>query len=392
MKTKSLLLVATAAMTMASCSQNEIVETNPDTNRAIGFGVYTGTQTKGLVTDNSLTDGATANGLKVAGKGFGILAYQTDGNYSTSGAKGLFMDNVQAKWNPTGGSGSGGWEYSPTKFWPTNGSDKISFFAYAPFNAGATTGTPTGTNKIKVTGATGSEDPLLEFTLQDNQKDMVDLVVSGVKDQQSTTAGGKVTFAFKHALTRVAMHAKTSVATNAETKVYITGIKLKHTKKLAQKATFDMNDATWELPATTPGNDYLAAEYAIAATSADGVLKLADPAWKSYTTPAVEINSIAVNLFTDDQYLFFIPIDGTTGTGAASDVVAAISYDIVSLPSSGATTAVASSFTKEVDLGANVFAQGKAYKFTFTITLNAITVDVDDFDWDTETNKPVTVN
>ncbi|WP_243462377.1 hypothetical protein [Bacteroides stercorirosoris] len=47
MKTKSLFLVAAAAMTMASCSQNEIVETNPDTNRAIGFGVYTGTQTKG---------------------------------------------------------------------------------------------------------------------------------------------------------------------------------------------------------------------------------------------------------------------------------------------------------------------------------------------------------
>lgn len=390
MKTKSLFLVAAAAMTMASCSQNEIVETNPDTNRAIGFGVYTGTQTKGLVTDNSLTDGATANGLKVAGKGFGILAYQTSGNYSTSGAKGLFMDNVQTTWTP--GAPSGSWGYSPTKFWPTNTTDKISFFAYAPFNAGATTGTPTGTNKIKVTGATGSEDPLLEFTLQDNQKDMVDLVVSNVKDQQSTTAGGKVTFAFKHALTRVAMHAKTSVATNAETKVYITGIKLKHTKKLASKAVFDMKAETWELPATTPGSDYLAAEYAITATSANGVLKLANPAWKGYTTPAVEINSAVVNLFTDDQYLFFIPIDGTTGTGAASDVVAAISYDIVSLPSSGATTAVASSFTKEVDLGTNVFAKGKAYKFTFTITLNAITVDVDDFDWDTETNKPVTVN
>lgn len=388
MKTKSLLLVAAAAMTMASCSQNEIVETNPDANRAIGFGVYTGTQTKGLVTDNSTTDGVTANGLKVASKGFGILAYQTSGGYNTTSAKGLFMDNVHAAWESSEAGGS--WKYSPTKFWPTNDTDKISFFGYAPFTTAAT-GTPSA-NGIKITNATASEDPLLEFTLQDNQKDMVDLVVSNVKDQQSTTAGGKVTFAFKHALTRVAMHAKTSVATNAETKVYITGIKLKHTKKLAQKATFDMNDATWELPATTPGSDYLAAEYAIAATSANGVLKLANPTWKGYTTPAVEINSAVVNLFTDDQYLFFIPIDGTTGTGAASDVVAAISYDIVSLPSSGATTAVASSFTKEVDLGANVFAKGKAYKFTFTITLNAITVDVDDFDWDTETNKPVTVN
>ena len=390
MKTKSLLLVATAAMTMASCSQNEIVETNPDTNRAIGFGVYTGTQTKGLVTDNSLTDGGTANGLKVAGKGFGILAYQTSSDYSTSGAKGLFMDNVNATW--TAGAPSGSWGYSPTKFWPSNATDKISFFGYAPFNAGATTGTPTGANKIKITNATSSADPKLEFTLQDNQKDWVDLVTSKVENQQSTSAGGKVTFAFKHVLTRVAMSAKTSVATNDETKVYITGIKLKHTKKLASKAVFDMKAETWELPATDPGTDYLGAEYAIDGT-ANGVLKLANANWKGYTKSSIEISNSAVNLFnSDNDYLFFIPIDGTTGTGAASDVVAAISYDIVSLPSSGATTAVASSFTKEVDLGANVFAKGKAYKFTFTITLNAITVDVDDFDWDTETNKPVTVN
>ena len=389
MKTKSLLLVATAAMTMASCSQNEIVETNPDTNRAIGFGVYTGTQTKGLVTDNSLTDGATANGLKVAGKGFGILAYQTSSDYSTSGAKGLFMDNVQTTWTP--GAPSGSWGYSPTKFWPTNATDKISFFAYAPFNAGATTGTPTGTNKIKVTGATGSEDPLLEFTLQDNQKDMVDLVVSNVKDQQSTSAGGKVTFEFKHALTRVAMHAKTSVATNDETKVYITGIKLKHTTKLAKKATFDMNDATWTLPATSPGSDYLAADYAIAATSANGVLKLADPNWKGYTTPAVEIKDTDANLFTDNQYLFFIPIGGTTGTSGTGDVKAEITYDIVTASSSDAS--VKSSHTKEVDLGTGVFKQGKAYKFTFIITLNEIKVEVSDFTWDTpEEGKDVPVN
>ena len=82
MKTKSLFFVAATALMVAGCSQNEVMETNPDANRAIGFGVYTGTQTKGLVTDNSLTDGTTANGLKVDGKGFGILAYQTSGNYS----------------------------------------------------------------------------------------------------------------------------------------------------------------------------------------------------------------------------------------------------------------------------------------------------------------------
>lgn len=391
MKTKSLFFVAATALMVAGCSQNEVMETNPDANRAIGFGVYTGTQTKGLVTDNSLTDGTTANGLKVDGKGFGILAYQTSGNYSTGGAKGTFMDNVHTTWNTTGGSGSGGWEYSPLKFWPGNSTDKLSFFAYAPYSTG-------GANGITLTNATGTTDPSLAFELQTDQKDMVDLVVSTAKkDQQQTTASGKVTFDFKHVLTRVTMKAKTdkSISSNTETKVYITGISLKHTTKLAKKAAFDMNNATWTLP-TLPAetSDYLSSPYTLAATSSNGVLKLENPAWKGYITPAVSINETAASLFTADQYLFFIPIDGATGTTNADEVKASITYDIATIPSSGASTAAVSSFTKEVDLGTEVFAQGKAYAFTFTIGLNAIEVEVtDDFDWDTTSgDKDVTVN
>lgn len=391
MKTKSLFFVAATALMVAGCSQNEVMETNPDANRAIGFGVYTGTQTKGLVTDNSTTDGGTANGLKVSGKGFGILAYQTTGNYSTGGAKGTFMDNVHTTWNATGGSGSGGWEYSPLKFWPGNSTDKLSFFAYAPYSTG-------GANGITLTNATGTTDPSLAFELQTDQKDMVDLVVSTAKkDQQQTTASGKVTFDFKHVLTRVTMKAKTdkSISSNTETKVYITGISLKHTTKLAKKAAFDMNNATWTLP-TLPAetSDYLSSPYALAATSSNGVLKLENPAWKGYITPAVSINETAASLFTADQYLFFIPIDGATGTTSADEVKASITYDIATIPSSGASTAAVSSFTKEVDLGTGVFAQGKAYAFTFTIGLNAIEVEVtDDFDWDTTSgDKDVTVN
>ncbi len=391
MKTKSLFFVAATALMVAGCSQNEVMETNPDANRTIGFGVYTGTQTKGLVTDNSTTDGGTANGLKVSGKGFGILAYQTTGNYSTGGAKGTFMDNVHTTWNTTGGSGSGGWEYSPLKFWPGNSTDKLSFFAYAPYSTG-------GANGITLTNATGTTDPSLAFELQTDQKDMVDLVVSTAKkDQQQTTASGKVTFDFKHVLTRVTMKAKTdkSISSNTETKVYITGISLKHTTKLAKKAAFDMNNATWTLP-TLPAetSDYLSSPYALAATSSNGVLKLENPAWKGYITPAVSINETAASLFTADQYLFFIPIDGATGTTSADEVKASITYDIATIPSSGASTAAVSSFTKEVDLGTGVFAQGKAYAFTFTIGLNAIEVEVtDDFDWDTTSgDKDVTVN
>jgi len=327
MKTKFLFWAVVAAMTVTGCSQNEVLETRPDTNRTIGFGVYTGTQTKGLVTDNATNPSeggtATTNGLKMTDKGFGILAYQTTGNYSTGGAKGTFMDNVHTTWNATGGSGSGVWEYSPLKFWPGNSEDKLSTFG--------------------------------------------------------------------HMLTRVTMLAKTSVNTNAQTKVFITGIKLKHTTKLAKEATYNMHSDTWTLPQTSEKAKFLESPYLIAATTANGVLKTSST-WNDYTTAGVEVNETASTLFTTDQYLFFIPIGGT-GTTADDDVKAEISYDIVSIPTAGSTATTKSSFTKAVNLGTGVFAKGKAYKFTFTITLNAIEIAVtDNLDWNTDENKPVTVN
>ena len=65
MEVKSLLM-AMAALTIAGCSQNEVTEMNPDTNRTIGLDVYTGVQTRGTDT--------TTSTLKVTDAGFGIFA------------------------------------------------------------------------------------------------------------------------------------------------------------------------------------------------------------------------------------------------------------------------------------------------------------------------------
>ena len=46
MEVKSLLMVM-ATLTIAGCSQNEMTEMNPDTNRTIGLDVYTEVQTRG---------------------------------------------------------------------------------------------------------------------------------------------------------------------------------------------------------------------------------------------------------------------------------------------------------------------------------------------------------
>lgn len=391
---KSYLVLSLALLAMTGCSQNEIMETSPDAHRTIGFGVYTGVQTKGLITDNSETDGTTANGLKASGKGFGIMAYLTKNtDYAENASKSVFMDNQQVTWNTTA---PGSWTYSPVKYWPDSNTDRLSFFAYAPYSTG-------GANGISLADATNTANPKLTFTLQNSQNALVDLVAStpttdgtGTINRTSANTANAVTFSFKHVLTRITMTGKTaqSIDANALTKVYITGIKLTSSNKLAKNAVYDMYTEKWTLPAdgsTNYNDSYVLAD---GAGSGTGVLNMAAASgFGNYNKSSIEINETAKSLFTANQYLFFIPV-GTNGAGTAAgaDVKAEITYDVVTLPKTGASTATYTSTTKTVDLGTGVFAQGKAYSFDFTVGLNEIKVTVTDFNWETTLDKPVTVN
>lgn len=403
-----------AALALAGCSQNEIMEQNPDANAPIGFGVYTGVQTRGLVTDNTNTDGVTANGLKVGGKGFGIQAYLTAGDYTVDAAgiaKTPFMTNQHVTWNSTD---AGAWEYSPVKFWPDETKYKVSFFAYAPYDANATTATE---SKIKLTDATATANPTLTFELtSDEQKNMVDLMVSDPnyttgsdndvnKTLNLTKTSEKVTFKFKHALSKVTMKARPSVdiSNNSDTKVYITGVSIAQNSILWKKAVLDMNTLTWA--ATPTSATYLAssADYALASgtNTGNGVLNLTTiTSFKTdYNTPAIDISggyasssaSNAVSLFISDHYLFFIPVDGTTGTAETSPVSVKISYDILTKASEG--NIAVSSATQTVKLPTGSFAQGKAYAYTFVIGLDEIKVDVatDILPWEDVTTGEINV-
>lgn len=128
MGTKSLLM-AMAALTIAGCSQNEVTGINPDADRTIGLDVYTGVQTRGTET--------TTSTLKEADAGFGIFAYKTSKEGWDSEKTSTtpdFMYNEHATWT------SGSWGYASLRFWPTN-DDKITFFAYAPYESNPGEGT-----------------------------------------------------------------------------------------------------------------------------------------------------------------------------------------------------------------------------------------------------------
>lgn len=83
------------------------------------------------------------------------------------------------------------------KYWPNNTNDKVSFFAYAPYEETGNSGSRVG---IVPSGITDTGIPSIEFTLKnkDNLDKMVDLVVADALDK--TYNDGTIGFQFAHTL------------------------------------------------------------------------------------------------------------------------------------------------------------------------------------------------
>ena len=119
----------------------------------------------------------------------GVFAYLTDGDFDQSTATPGFMFNQKVE---RAGNGSP-WTYSPVKYWSNNTTDRLSFFAYAPYEAAPAVGTNKG---IVLSGKTDKGIPFIDFTLKDATKltEMVDLVVADQHDQKYSENSGTVNF------------------------------------------------------------------------------------------------------------------------------------------------------------------------------------------------------
>lgn len=365
MRTKHVCLVM-ATLAIAGCSQNEIIGTAPDnTHPAIGFDVYTGVQTKGTeMTSTSMQTG-----------GFGILAFKTttsgwesEGSSATPG----FMYNEQATYNSDGSS----WTYTNTRFWPTN-SDKLTFFAYAPYTK------QENTPKIALSLQTATGAPEITFTQADAAADLVDLVVAEAKDQTyetNTSVNGQVKFTFSHVLTKINIKAKVDVSSlGSDTKVYIKELKLNGNGKLYKSAKYQMGTKAWDYTGATQWDN--------TAFDLDGILNKGTGSNWGYTqSGAVEIGTTAVEVFKKtnsvQEYLYLIPVDNATGTANADDANLTVKYDIVTKVSDSSN--VTSTTKKTINLGTGALKQNTFATYTLKIGMNAITVDVDtSMDWGT---------
>ena len=137
----------------------------------------------GFSTDASDTRG-TGYGPTVLPEAIGVYASQTHGEFDGSSAMMNFMQNQKVEHDAEKNT----WSYKPVKFWPEEPTDKLSFFAYAPYN----------TAGLQYNEKGGYPTLIYEWnSVKANQIDF--LVATPVLNRTS----GDIKFSLKHALAKV---------------------------------------------------------------------------------------------------------------------------------------------------------------------------------------------
>lgn len=383
-----------AALLLAGCSQNEIMEVSPDAAPPVGFKVFTDTQTRGLITNSGASSANASTGIQTTG--FGVFAYYTgQSTWNNTGAfKPNFMYNQHVTYNS-------GWTYTPVKYWPNTEGDKISFFAYAPHSTTANSGISFTTTTTTATGA-----PKLNFKLQTVPQNMVDLVATNAAQtgndktidvQKKTT---NVSFLLKHVLTRASFQAKLDAGltgTSATTHVFVTGMRILGTSartdnnnagntitanpssKFYSAATYQWSDGTWNY--TTPAPTLQGEAYPLDNTSFMPLA--AATTGGNYKVASIELpqNSNVVPLLKNNQYAFLIPPYDKDGIKVATDVRMQLDYDIVTIDNNLSDGYSKTSTTATVSLPVGTLKRGIAYLYTFTVGLEKVQVSATVENW-----------
>lgn len=193
-----IILMAVAAMALASCSKDEMTEVNP--GNAIGF--------RTAVTRAAEISTGSIHSMKVT-------ALYT--NPSTSAISSYF-----GGLEFTNNDNPDSWVSSPTYYWPTSGT--MSFYAWAPSSLAPT---------INSTSKT------FEFTPNTTVADQIDFIAAKKEDVTCSATATAVELPFKHALSQIIIKAKNS--NEAYTyKVY--GVRI---GKVAASGSYDFAAESW---------------------------------------------------------------------------------------------------------------------------------------------------
>lgn len=246
MKQKIYFMLAVAAALLTACSSNDLSE-SPATapqldDSAVNFSAYVNRGVTRAGAAGTLTTNGDAPAVSLQNVGFGVFAYYSDSESYSETSKPNFMYNQKV-------SGAD-WSYSPLKYWPnefgknasSEGQDRLTFFAYAPYvNANPSTGRiikgeNDGDNGIVgMTSNTASGDPYIKYYADMDPDKRVDLCWGVAKEEFTASVdeeainevaagepyidvvkpatGSLINFDFKHALAAVNVQIDTDINT-----------------------------------------------------------------------------------------------------------------------------------------------------------------------------------
>ncbi len=375
-------VIACAALTMTSCSNDEIGGNNTKQGDPIEFGVYLGRDAQG----SRGTIIATENLTK-----FGVSAY-----YLTSVTPDFMYNQAVNK------SGDA-WTYSPVKYWPTMENYGITFYAYAPH-------TDDANGFIKLPDNNGTGVPVINVSLPTGDdadlKKMVDFVTDEEYYQQKTNGNNtsnKITFTFNHKMTRIGLKANVSkdvYNTDAanKTKVVIRSIELNAGGEFYTSAKYKYTE---HITSISSNPEYWYDQKGDVKLNLKSILNWSDD-WTISKNKVIDNSDAskkgialkgtsAVNLFNENQYLFLIPAPKETGL-TKNSTSATITYDIITEDSNLEDGYSKTSATKTVYLPEGIMQQGKAYNLTFTIAVDQVKLDATvEPKWNTDTNSDIDV-
>lgn len=192
-------------------------------------------------------------------QGFGVFAYYTDDKPYHQMALPNFMYNQQVTHDGTR------WVYSPVKYWPnetgatakSDGTDRLSFFAYAPYTAvDAITGCATerpATGIVGLSRSTESGDPYVRYRIALTPAQSVDLCRpdNDNKNETKPDISTDVSFTFKHALSALNVQIDAdidaaspghAIAVDANTRIWVRSVVF---EGFADQGQLNLNTGQW---------------------------------------------------------------------------------------------------------------------------------------------------
>ena len=260
------ICIALGGITLFGCSGEEasIIDL-PGESVAVLFDAWMISETQSRATSMDLAT--------LKGNGFGVWAYYTNGYSWNNATTPNFMYNQKVQWNVDR------WDYSPVKYWPIVPNDKVTFFAYAPYDDQLPS-TLSDNHGIVLSTNTFAGAPHIDFTVNEETiANQVDLVYATAIDKTKE----RVDLHFHHALSRIGFSARTDVD-YGDTEVKVTNLSIKGT--FYPSGRFNLGEGAWSSKTTTTDST----TYAI-----------------QLNANANAIDSIAQPIHDNDQHLMLIP-------------------------------------------------------------------------------------